>query len=611
MLMTVSLALTALSAQVEVTSTASSAEAGAADKNIAQFGIIVGYNGSPTGKKPLRFADDDAFRAYELLARLIPKGRIRLLTRADLQSERRFDYLKGAANLPSRDNLETTVKDVARQVQAAKANGQRTEVYIFYSGHGELIDGYASLSFADGMMSNLGFEDKVLKPLAADRIHLVIDSCNAGALLAFRGDDDGPRPRRVRRVKRQTRSLQAFFQRLPHVGVVFSTSQAEKSYEDVRYESGIFSHVVRSALMGGADVNGDQRVSYRELRGFLAAAFEAVRPAIYRPNALVHAPFQAKDPAAERTERVVSLTRAPVVALDKSVAGHVFLQDDRRLRVAELQKPEGFDVRLIFPKAGPRLYALMRIQPQQGLTQYLRWPLGEGETTTQLLTVPSPELVSLDEDGRGGEAPRRFDGMFEAAFTPDRVEALAPVDLEEALPPPSWLWALSVSGGLEEAHLTGLDPVGDVEVGVRVTRDRFSIGLRVLAAFGRGEVVGDEYQFFRLGGALNPRYLVPLFSVGDGLMGIELGVVGGVAFERQTDVRSLSVGPSGTVEETNESFDGISYQIAGQLSWLWIISPRLEASLDFEPGVRTVDLRDEGLTFRRVFGGRLALYWVL
>ena len=57
---------------------------------------------------------------------------------------------------------------------------------------------------------------------------------------------------------------------------------------------GVFSHEVRSALLGGADVDGDDRVTYRELASFVAVANEAV-PAGHRPEFFVRAPSAARE----------------------------------------------------------------------------------------------------------------------------------------------------------------------------------------------------------------------------------------------------------------------------------------------------------------------------
>ena len=53
-----------------------------------------------------------------------------------------------------------------------------------------------------------------------------------------------------------------------NVGLLLSTSSARESHEWSGFESGVFSHEVRSGLYGAADADGDGRVSYAEIAAF-------------------------------------------------------------------------------------------------------------------------------------------------------------------------------------------------------------------------------------------------------------------------------------------------------------------------------------------------------
>ncbi|QSQ12090.1 hypothetical protein [Myxococcus landrumensis] len=59
----------------------------------------------------------------------------------------------------------------------------------------------------------------------------------------------------------------------PHVGVAFAESDTGRTHESSRWRAGVFSHLVRSALLGGADLNGDERIAYNnEIQAFVSAA---------------------------------------------------------------------------------------------------------------------------------------------------------------------------------------------------------------------------------------------------------------------------------------------------------------------------------------------------
>src|SRR5262249_58177828 len=93
-------------------------------------------------------------------------------------------------------------------------------------------------------------------------------------------------------------------ERYPRAGVIVATSGDQETHEWARYQGGILSHELRSALSGAADVNGDGRVEYSELRAFLAAANARVK----NPEARIEA--FAPPPALDRHHPLVGLPPA-------------------------------------------------------------------------------------------------------------------------------------------------------------------------------------------------------------------------------------------------------------------------------------------------------------
>ena len=106
----------------------------------------------------------------------------------------------------------------------------------------------------------------------AARNHVFIDACKS-YFLAF---EKGPGGRR----SPYTRSFvdASVPSRLTTTGFVLSTSSDRDSHEWERYQGGILSHELRSALRGGADADGDGRVDYAEIGAFLASRQLSIAP---------------------------------------------------------------------------------------------------------------------------------------------------------------------------------------------------------------------------------------------------------------------------------------------------------------------------------------------
>ena len=78
--------------------------------------------------------------------------------------------------------------------------------------------------------------------------------------------------------------------RLANTGFVLSTSSDRDSHEWERYQAGILSHELRSALRGAADADRDGRITYAELGAFLVTANSNIENPTFRPDFMVRAP---------------------------------------------------------------------------------------------------------------------------------------------------------------------------------------------------------------------------------------------------------------------------------------------------------------------------------
>ncbi len=75
--------------------------------------------------------------------------------------------------------------------------------------------------------------------------------------------------------------------RIKNTGFLLSTSSDRDSHEWERFQAGVFSHEILSALRGGADVDGNRRITYAELGAFLTTANELIKNPRYRPDFIV------------------------------------------------------------------------------------------------------------------------------------------------------------------------------------------------------------------------------------------------------------------------------------------------------------------------------------
>ena len=119
--------------------------------------------------------------------------------------------------------------------------------------------------------------------MGAGQTHLILDSCNSYFMVRPR--KPGGRP-----LAAGLAADTAAIAGAPRVGAFLSTSSEQTVYEWSEIQSGIFSYLVRSGLMGGADADHDGRITYDELRGFVGVASRTVPNPAVRPHVFAQAP---------------------------------------------------------------------------------------------------------------------------------------------------------------------------------------------------------------------------------------------------------------------------------------------------------------------------------
>ncbi|MEM7674942.1 MAG: hypothetical protein AAF449_02960 [Myxococcota bacterium] len=311
------------------------------------FAVIVANNApkpGATGLAQLRYADDDGARFYEFFEMFAQ--RIVIHSVLDDESQRLHPEVAKVARVPSRGALERTLTETFEAIEAERLQGRKTELFFIFVGHGSALEsGEGVMHFLDGGFTRSDLFQKIIARSPADTNHVLIDACNAFLFVAGRGDASKSSIDRAvdQYLARET------VQRYPNTGFLLSTSATTEVHEWSGFRAGVFSHEVRSAMIGGADVDGDGAVTYDEVRAFLNAANGRVQD----PRAKL-SPWVAP-PAIRRQTPLVQRTEGPnqvaTVHVPGGLAGRWSVEDTRGVRLADVNvAPDGPVTLVLSPK---------------------------------------------------------------------------------------------------------------------------------------------------------------------------------------------------------------------------------------------------------------------
>ncbi len=301
--------------------------AAAADGQV--FALVVANNRSlDAAVAPLRYADDDGARFYELLTSM-PKAQVEVLAGLDEETQRLFPAVAAQARAPTFDELRHAVERLRGAMSEARERGVRPVFYFYFAGHGNVgTDREGYLNLADARLARSDIFREIIARSNADVTHVIIDACNS-YFAVNRGDAAAARPAAAVRSFLEAESLEHY----PNTGVVLSTASEADSHEWSRFKSGVFSHELLSALLGAADIDADGRVGYPELAAYVAAANVNVQDA--RARLVIY----ARPPAAHRDAPLIALDRPDsALVIPEPMTGHYYLEDDRGVRFADFNK---------------------------------------------------------------------------------------------------------------------------------------------------------------------------------------------------------------------------------------------------------------------------------
>ncbi len=319
-----------------------------ADDGSRIYAIIIANNHSLDKEfEPLRFADDDGAKYFELFS--AAGADVSLLTVLDPDAQRRFPTAAEVATPPSKKAVLESINRVFAKMSRDKQAGINTHFVLVYSGHGNVgpnREGY--INFLDTRFRRSELYREILARSPASFNHLILDACHSYFLVNKRG---GKRDRQgdYRAIVKdflQTEELSNY----PNTGVILAASSESETHEWGRWEAGIFSHELRSALLGAGDVDGDGTVTYAEAAGCV----EAANAAIDVPKARIKVFY--KPPAKDVDAPLLNLSRLasqPRLKIDPTQAGRYHIEDARGIRIADLNFTQEQPIEMVLLGQGP------------------------------------------------------------------------------------------------------------------------------------------------------------------------------------------------------------------------------------------------------------------
>ena len=188
-----------------------------------------------------------------------------------------YDYAVRALGIPA-SNIKLLLDADADQVDVyktlrnwlpAKVNKGKTDVYVFYSGHGlpaedgkslYLLPHGADKDFLDKTAISLQEINTMLQAAQAKSITLLLDSCYSGQTRTGVSLLASARPIAL---KAQTTAFP------PDFTVITATAPEQMSWSSTDLKHGIFSYYLMKGMEGDADTNNDGKITFGEMHSFL------------------------------------------------------------------------------------------------------------------------------------------------------------------------------------------------------------------------------------------------------------------------------------------------------------------------------------------------------
>jgi len=224
----------------------------------------------------LKYAADDAQVIYEFLK--TPEG-------GGFRDQSEGGHL---ILLKDEQATKTNIENELGKLKQSKPNDF---FVIFFAGHGIFIPEIKSAHFLpydadlrtsmyqDTTIRMDNFQQFILKEIPAKKGLVFTDTCHSGAgvQLAGRGAGDPTREANAAYIDALSRISTG-------IGFISSAGALERSFEDDKFNHGIFTYALLQGLRGWADTNFDGRVTYSELTGYLSTEVPALSDGRQHPK---------------------------------------------------------------------------------------------------------------------------------------------------------------------------------------------------------------------------------------------------------------------------------------------------------------------------------------
>lgn len=345
---------------------------GRAEAGWRRFAVVAGSNRGLVREQALRYAEADARRVADVLAGPggVAPGDLTLL----------------AGN--SREAFRGAVRDVDADLRAAAGAGDRTLLFLYFSGHS---DG-ASLQFGADPLP-FGEVRAMLDASPATLKVLIVDTCQSGGLTGLKGIVP------LAEVDLWLRGAGS----AAGTVIVAASSTGEVAQESEELGGSFFTHHLLWGLRGAADVDQDQRVTLAEAYAY---AYGATVDGTWHTLAGRQHPMIELDLDQRGEVTLTDLTvRDASIVFDAATSGAFALLDPHGGGIlAELKKPAG-QVQRLAVAAGP--YWVANRRGERIFVQMVSLaPGGEVRVDPAAMLDHTAVLATAEKSGRGhGRGP--------------------------------------------------------------------------------------------------------------------------------------------------------------------------------------------------------------
>ncbi|MEL6347151.1 MAG: caspase family protein, partial [Myxococcota bacterium] len=198
-----------------------------------RYAVVIGANQGDVSEVRLQYAERDADRFAAVMRDLggVSASDLLLLKDPDAQEVR--------------EALQRVTVRISRE---AVANGDKSTLFLYYSGHADASDLHLG-----GSRLPLAELKRYVEESPADLRLLFVDACRSGELVRMKGG-----------VPAEPFSIKAEALEQEGSAIITSSADGEDSQESARLAGGVFTHHLLSGLQGAADTSRDHQVTLQE-----------------------------------------------------------------------------------------------------------------------------------------------------------------------------------------------------------------------------------------------------------------------------------------------------------------------------------------------------------